>query len=271
MGLLTIGAFAKASRLSPKALRLYDELGLLIPARIDPANGYRLYEPGQLERARLVAWLRRAGMPLARIRTVCDLEPAAAAEELRAYWARVEAEHASRRDVVAFLVERLTGEGGSMFDVEVREVPERMLLIAKRSVTIDQLSGFTTEQVTRLGNGTLPVLPGIGGAPFLVFHGEVDADSDGPVEWCRPIPAERAGEIGRRFPDLQVRADPAHREAYVRLTAAQLDEAGSLRAIQALRDWAGEREFSGPPRQVFFADLTTAAEDAPVSDLVGPF
>ncbi|MBT2226905.1 hypothetical protein [Nonomuraea sp. NEAU-A123] len=31
-----------------------------------------------------------------------------------------------------------------------------------------------------------------------------------PVEWCRPIPAEQAGEIGRRFPDLQVRADPAH-------------------------------------------------------------
>ncbi|HUR00916.1 MAG TPA: helix-turn-helix domain-containing protein [Nonomuraea sp.] len=121
MGLLTIGAFAKASRLSPKALRLYDELGLLTPAKIDPANGYRLYEPGQLERARLVAWLRRAGLPLARIRNLCDLEPAAAAEELRAYWARVEAEHAGRRDVVAFLVERLTGEGGSMFEIDVRD------------------------------------------------------------------------------------------------------------------------------------------------------
>ena len=80
-----------------------------------------------------------------------------------------------------------------MFEVEVREVPERMLLIARRGVTIDQLSGFATEQVARFGNGTLPVLPGIGGAPFLVFHGEVDADSDGPVEWCRPIPAEQAG------------------------------------------------------------------------------
>jgi PPM family protein phosphatase len=32
MELLTIGAFAKASRLSPKALRLYDELDLLRPA-----------------------------------------------------------------------------------------------------------------------------------------------------------------------------------------------------------------------------------------------
>jgi hypothetical protein len=43
MGLLTIGVFAKASRLSPKALRLYDELGLLTPARVDPVTGYRRY------------------------------------------------------------------------------------------------------------------------------------------------------------------------------------------------------------------------------------
>jgi DNA-binding transcriptional MerR regulator len=69
---LTIGEFARASRLSPKALRLYDELGLLRPARVDPASGYRFYAPAQLERARLVAWLRRLGMPLARIRVVCD-------------------------------------------------------------------------------------------------------------------------------------------------------------------------------------------------------
>ncbi len=63
--MLTIGAFAKAVRLSPKALRLYDELGLLKPGRVDPDTGYRYYAVAQLERARLVAWLRRLGMPLA--------------------------------------------------------------------------------------------------------------------------------------------------------------------------------------------------------------
>lgn len=55
MELLTIGAFARGSRLSAKALRLYDELGLLTPARVDPVSGYRFYDPAQLERARLVA------------------------------------------------------------------------------------------------------------------------------------------------------------------------------------------------------------------------
>ncbi|MGW7542039.1 MerR family transcriptional regulator [Streptomyces sp. NPDC054770] len=107
---LTIGAFARACRLSPKALRLYDELDLLKPARVDPETGYRYYAEAQLERARLVAWLRRLGMPLARIREVCALPAGPAAREVRAYWARVEAETAVRRDLAAFLVDHLSGE-----------------------------------------------------------------------------------------------------------------------------------------------------------------
>jgi serine/threonine protein phosphatase PrpC len=116
MGLLTIGAFAKASRLSPKALRLYDELGLLRPAHVDPESGYRFYDPAQLERARLVAWLRRLGMPLARIRAVCDLEPAAAADEVAGYWAQVVADTATRQQLASFLVDYLSGKGTAMSD-----------------------------------------------------------------------------------------------------------------------------------------------------------
>ncbi|MFJ4920360.1 MerR family transcriptional regulator [Streptomyces sp. NPDC088725] len=114
MGPLTIGAFARMSRLSAKALRRYDDLGLLRPARVDADNGYRYYDEAQLERARLVAWLRRIGMPLARIRDVCDLcetdaaGAARAAEDIRAYWARVEAETAHRRELATFLINHLS-------------------------------------------------------------------------------------------------------------------------------------------------------------------
>lgn len=112
--LLTIGAFARACRLSPKALRLYDELGLLPPARVDPVNGYRHYAPHQLERARTVAALRRLGMPLARIREVCALPPDRAAEAVAAYWAQVEADTAARRDLAAFLVDQLSRKDTAM-------------------------------------------------------------------------------------------------------------------------------------------------------------
>lgn len=64
--LMTIGDFARAAGLTAKALRLYDDLGLLRPARVDAGSGYRRYVPAQLERARLVARLRLLGMPLAR-------------------------------------------------------------------------------------------------------------------------------------------------------------------------------------------------------------
>ncbi|WP_326766899.1 protein phosphatase 2C domain-containing protein [Streptomyces sp. NBC_01591] len=114
MGLLTIGTFAKASRLSPKALRLYDELGLLTPARVDPVSGYRLYALEQLDQARLVAWLRRLGMPLARIQQVCALESAAAAQEIRAFWAQVEADTAARRDLASFLIDHLSWKDPAM-------------------------------------------------------------------------------------------------------------------------------------------------------------
>lgn len=116
MGLLTIGAFARAARLTPKALRLYDDLGLLPPAAVDPESGYRLYDPGQLEPARLIARLRRIGMPLAEIRTVSGLAPAAAAAAISAYWQRVSADTADRGHLAALLVNHLSGRGNAVSD-----------------------------------------------------------------------------------------------------------------------------------------------------------
>ena len=61
---VSIGEFSRLSRLSPKALRLYDKLGLLVPDHVDAATGYRWYPDTQLDQARLVALLRaRPGQP----------------------------------------------------------------------------------------------------------------------------------------------------------------------------------------------------------------
>jgi DNA-binding transcriptional MerR regulator len=65
---ISIGAFARRSRLSLKALRLYDERGVLVPSRVDPASGYRYYNTAQLEQARLVVMLRQLQLPLAAIK-----------------------------------------------------------------------------------------------------------------------------------------------------------------------------------------------------------
>ncbi|MGO9082934.1 MAG: MerR family DNA-binding transcriptional regulator, partial [Streptosporangiaceae bacterium] len=44
---ISIGEFARRSRLSLKALRLYDERGVLVPSRVDQASGYRYYDTAQ--------------------------------------------------------------------------------------------------------------------------------------------------------------------------------------------------------------------------------
>ncbi len=50
---LTTGQFARQTRLTAKALRIYDEIGLLRPAEVDPSTGRRRYEAGQVAAARL--------------------------------------------------------------------------------------------------------------------------------------------------------------------------------------------------------------------------
>ncbi|MFC8847181.1 MULTISPECIES: MerR family transcriptional regulator [unclassified Micromonospora] len=63
----SIGELARASGLTVSALRFYDRSGVLVPALVDPLTGYRWYADDQVLPARLVAGLRRVGMPLAEI------------------------------------------------------------------------------------------------------------------------------------------------------------------------------------------------------------
>ena len=68
--MMPIGRFAPLTGLSAKALRLYDELGLLLPAMIDITTGYRYYSREQVPLARRIQALRALEMPLADIRTL---------------------------------------------------------------------------------------------------------------------------------------------------------------------------------------------------------
>ena len=84
--LMSSGAFAARTRLSRKALRLYDEQGLLRPAEVDPHTGYRSYGAGQVRRARQIGLLRRLEVPLGQIAVLLDLDPGTAAKTLGETW-----------------------------------------------------------------------------------------------------------------------------------------------------------------------------------------
>lgn len=72
--LMMIGRFAHLSGLSIHALRHYDDVGLLSPAVVDPASGYRRYRHSQLRNARLIQALRWIDMPIEEIRQVIEDE-----------------------------------------------------------------------------------------------------------------------------------------------------------------------------------------------------
>src|ERR1700729_1996159 len=174
----SIGEFARRSRLSAKALRLYDELGLLPPARVDEDSGYRFYAPGQLGQARLIAVLRQLQVPLAEIKTILPLEPVQAAERVREVWTATETEHAARRALAAYLIDELSGKRSVMYEVSTREIPERSLLCVKRNVADEKAAwAFGKEFIALLRQYRLPALEGRAGAFFQIFWGEVSEDS----------------------------------------------------------------------------------------------
>ncbi|GGN55472.1 hypothetical protein GCM10010112_06340 [Actinoplanes lobatus] len=94
-----IGEAARASGLSVSALRFYDGAGVLVPAAVDPVTGYRRYTAEQIRAARLIAGLRRVGMPVAEIaNAVRDLDdPASVRVRLDDHLARLEAGLADAR------------------------------------------------------------------------------------------------------------------------------------------------------------------------------
>ncbi|HEX4018827.1 MAG TPA: helix-turn-helix domain-containing protein, partial [Frankiaceae bacterium] len=73
--MLNIGQFARLGHVSPRMLRHYDEIGLLRPDRVNPANGYRLYGVHQLRRLHRLLALRDLGFTLEQVRDVLDEDP----------------------------------------------------------------------------------------------------------------------------------------------------------------------------------------------------
>ncbi len=285
---VSIGDFARRSRLSIKALRLYDELGVLVPARVDEASGYRYYDVGQVDEARLVVMLRQLQLPLAAIRDLLACDPVDAAERIAAHCREVESAHDARRELADYLVNRLSGKSSVMYEVATREIPERSLLCLKRNVDEQGAWALGKEFIAILRERPLPKMEGRAGAMFTIYWGEVSADSDGPVEMCKPVPDSDAKALASHYPELSLRTEPAHREAYVALPNDALSTGPGQNpgvqwqlASEALRAWAEENginpdELTVKPedlgmRITYLATEPVTETSAPYCDFAVPF
>jgi DNA-binding transcriptional MerR regulator len=238
---ISIGEFARRSRLSMKALRLYDERGVLVPSRVDQASGYRYYGTAQLEEARLVVMLRELQLPLAAIKELLACDPADAAARIAEHWRGAEAAHDARRALAGYLVSRLSGKRTVVYEVHTREMPERSLLRLKRTVDQQGMWAFGKEFIAILREHPLPKIEGREGAAFCIWWGLVDGDSDGPIEWRVPVPAAQAESLAPRYPELSLRTEPAHMEASVALPDAGDEAVHWHLAGESLEAWAPEQ------------------------------
>ena len=230
--LVPIGRFAQATRLSLRALRLYDERGLLLPARVDGDSGYRYYRPDQVETGRTIALLRAAGMPLDEIGSfIADPRP----ERLDGYEAALEAELARRREVLIYLRRTLAPKEDSMFEVQTKQVPEQRYVSRSTRTRIDGLEPFISGSLAELSREVAAA-----GAPFVIYHGTVNEEDDGPVEVCLPT---AQGDRVLAGGEVAYTGVPETHQLFPQI----------LEPYDAIWSWAKEngRQLDGPPREIY--------------------
>ena len=267
--LLSIGEFAARTKLTPKALRIYDRSGLLRPASIDQWSGYRRYSPQQVPTGRLVSLLRGADLSLAAIESViAELSTGAerACARLDALLDGIERDHHGRQLVIRHVQSILRKETDPMFEINTREVPARRLMSIQRRQHGDQTDAFVAAAKAAFSAHLGDIEPT---GPFtLIFHGPVNDHDDGPLEAALAVPPE----IGPT--DLiGIRTEPAHNEAYTTITKQQWDYPAILAAYDAV---ACSPEVTAHPgsslscREVYLAEPESVGEGEPICDIAYP-
>jgi DNA-binding transcriptional MerR regulator len=266
---LTIGEFAHQTRLTAKALRIYDETGLLRPVDVDPSNGHRRYGVGQVRPARLIGMLRGTDMSLAEIRLLlADLDRSRdlAAARLDQHLIELETRHTSRRFLIRHVHAMLREEGHPMFPIHTRHVPAQRVMSMQRRLRASETDTFVQEAKTAFAEHLDCALPT---GPFiLIFHGVVDHESDGPLEAILSCPDNvQATDL------IGIRTEPAHDEAFTTITKAQWDYPAILAAYDAV---ACSPEAVARPgsrlscREVYVAEPRAISDDELICDVAYP-
>ncbi len=110
----------------------------------------------------------------------------------------------------------------------------------------------------------------------------MSADSDGPVEWCKPVPQAEAHALAEHYPELTLRTEPAHREAFVALPDwSGPDSAVHWQlAMESLQAWVQEQEQEHQDERLALTPedlglrityLATGPVTAPDCDVAVPF
>lgn len=251
--LMPIGRFSRMCWLSIKALRLYDEAGLLHPAHVDPVSNYRYYTPAQASTARVIATLRSLDMPLATIKQiVTETDPDHVRDLLDSYRLLLE-ERIDRHRHMLQRVETFIRKGAVMaYDITTQDIAPVDVVGTTYTVSPDSLAEVSRDAYHRLyaaltSNGVSPA-----GAPRMVYRAM--EDDAWTVEACVPVAGVSAAPDG--FELHRIRGGRAAVTRHV----GPYDELGiAYREVESWIDANGLTS-AGTPYDVYLDDPTEVGD-----------
>jgi DNA-binding transcriptional MerR regulator len=193
---LPIGEFSRMTYLSIRALRFYHEAGILVPATIDPASGYRYYAPSQVPVAQVIRRLRDLRMPLEEIGAVVAA-PAVTDRNaaIVAHLARMQEQLAATQATVASLQALLERPAGPLA-VEHRSVPATRALAIGGEVSMTGIGDWWAGAFAELDDVLQRQEIRRAGLPGALYPREFFEEEEGKVIAFVPV-EERTAVAGR--------------------------------------------------------------------------
>jgi len=186
----TIGNFSKINLVTTKALRIYDEMGLLKPSHVDKFTGYRYYSSSQLPRMHRILALKTMGFTLNEIKTVVDDEKTIRMlleSKLRETEKNIQNSHVRLMNIRSYL-EGLKGEGDMDYDVIIKELPE-CIVYSKRMIIPDYDSYF--KEIPAIGEEVKAANPELKCAVpeycIIIYHDDEFKEKDIDIEYCEAV------------------------------------------------------------------------------------
>lgn len=247
---IPIGQFSKMTRLSVKALRLYDAQGLLRPAYIDQTSGYRYYSLEQAYRAEIIRALRSIDMPITEIQQIVNSEnDDVLSEQLQAHKVRLN-ERLQLQESALVSLEKMIQNKSVIASCEIHlsvEIRQHVLAVkvhtSLRKMVNDVQVGFDILRRGLVRSGLSPT-----GAPMALYDKVIDQDTDGDIELAVPVSASFAteGALYGRLLEGGTMATAVHRGPY----------RGIARSYHALSDWVSKKSYDivGPTRETYIND-----------------
>jgi len=185
-----IGLFSKIGKVTVKALRFYEEEGLLIPARIDAATGYRYYDTGQIPRLHKIVALKQCGFSIPEIKSIlAENEVVALFAERRRRLAEELRETSQRLSSIESYIGSIEESGGMRYEVVLKDLP-RVLVYSVRMIVESYDSYF--DVIPKIGEECVASNPDVHCREdppysFIIYHDGEYRDRDIDIELCESV------------------------------------------------------------------------------------